>query len=185
MLRPSRCLSTVMISLLACGCASPADEEPLGVASQGLATEGCTLSLHAILREQDATRITGQVQLRIRPAEDGGDPVITYDGALAPAGAKLGYEALEVEILPRVPDQSPTWSDAKKADPGTTLGASNLFGGASVMPSALARALAADPSAFKTVVQVVGTTGGREAEGVLSPRREAPAELRAQPRACF
>lgn len=49
----------------------------------------------------------------------------------------------------------------------------------------MALALVDDPSRFKAVVNVVAASGGREAEGLVGPRRSGPESLRERQRLCF
>ena len=145
----------------------------------------CTLNLHAILREAGSTATVGQVQFRIDPPEEGSaDPSIQYRGVYGPTGG-LTFEVLSVGIVSRIPGQAPTWTDVDKSDPGTTLTSVLQFGRVASMSRAMALALVDQPASFKTVVNVVGATGGREAEGLVEPDRDPPESLRERQRLCF
>ena len=145
----------------------------------------CTLALHAILREAGSTATFGQVQFRVDAPEPGSsDVTVRYGGVFGPTD-DLDFDALSVGLSSRIPGQSPTWSDFDKSDPGTTLASVLRFGRVAPMSQAMALALVDDPTAFKAVVNVIGATGGREAEGVVEPTTRVPESLRERQRVCF
>ncbi len=174
----------------ACGEGSPTQPDALsGVVSSyaeiQAADASCTLKLHAILREAGSTAAVGQVQFRIDPPEPGSDDAIVhYRGVYRPAG-DLSFDVLSVSVVSRVPAQTPTWTDIDKSDPGTTVTSLIQFGRAALMNPDLALALVDAPSSFKAVVNVVGSSGGQEAEGIVEPDRTAPEPLQDHQRLCF
>jgi hypothetical protein len=181
----------ILLGLLVAGCNPTAPTQPDASVGAGsfatveAADARCTLTVHAILREAGSTATVGQVQFRVDPPEaESDDATVQYRGVYGPAGG-LTFEVLSVGILSRLPGQGPTWTDIDKSDPGTTLGSVLEFGRVAPMSHAMAFALVDDPSSFKAVVNVVGASGGREAEGVVEPSRDAPESLRELQRLCF
>ena len=181
----------VLLGMLVAGCGRTSPTQPdasAGAASYTVveaADSSCTLKLHAVLREAESTIAVGQVQFQVDPPEAGsGDATVQYRGVYAPSGG-LTYGVLSVSILSRVPEQTPTWTDYDKSDPGTTFLSALQFGRVASMSQAMALALVDTPSSFKAVVNVVGTTGGKEAEGSVEPSRTAPEPLRERQRLCF
>lgn len=181
----------LLLGVLVVGCDPTATTQPDGFAdarpfsSVAAAPSGCTLAIHAVLREAGSTAAVGQVQFRVDPPEPGSsDATVRYWGVYGPTGGPT-FDVLSVSLVSRVPGQGPAWSDSEKGDPGTTLTAAIAFGRTAPMSQAMALALVDDPSGFKAVVNVVGTTGGREAEGSVEPRRDVPESLRERRRLCF
>ena len=157
----------------------------LSVLSVEAADSPCTLAVHAVLREEGSTAVVGQIQFRVDPPEPGStDPTVEYRGVYGPTGGPT-FGVLGVALVSRVPEQLPTWSDVDKNDPGATLISVARFARVASMSQAMALALVDDPSRFKAVVNVVGSTGGREAEGPVDPERNVPESLRDRQRLCF
>jgi hypothetical protein len=190
-LRPSLAPLPVLLGVLvaACGRTSPtqpdASVDAVSYAVVQAADSSCTLKLHAILSEAGSTAAVGQVQFQIHPPESGSsDATVEYRGVYGPS-AGLVYDVLSVRVLSRIPGQAPTWTDYDKHDPGTTLTSVLQFGRVAQMSQDMALALVDAPSSFKAVVNVVGSTGGQEAEGIVEPSREAAEPLREHQRLCF
>jgi len=183
-------LPVLLAGVLVTGCspAAPTSSRALAGAGSssavGTADSSCALALHAILRETGALRVVGEVQLRVEPGPGGGDAVVSYEGHIGPV-EDLGFTSLSVSVVPRVPGQGPAWTDVDKADPGTTWTSILRFGNVALMSPLLATALVDDPASFKAVVNAVGATGGREAEGVVAPSTDVPESLRERQRLCF
>lgn len=183
-------LIPALLAAVAAGCEATASTTPeTHVDSPSLSMEAaessCTLGLHAILREAGSQVVAGQIQFRIRPPEPGSsDATVEYRGVFGPVD-DLDFDRLSVALVPRVPDQGPTWSHAQKSDPGQTLSSMLHYGGAVPMSQAMALALVDDASRFKAVVNVAGVSGGKEAEGVAAPRTQAPESVRELQRVCF
>jgi len=184
----------VVVGILSVGCgmASPVAPGAAQAGGSGSAMAvaadadgaSCQVVLHAILREAGAVAVAGQIQVRIRPGEAGQDPVLSYSGVFGPTG-DLQYSSLQSSIISRIPDQTPTWTDTQKADPGTTLSEVIRFGQETSIHPELVAALIDNASRFKAIVNVVGSSGGREAEGVVTPERREPESLRERRRLCF
>ena len=180
------------ISSVACGIGSPAAPTLVSAGASSVATNvaadadspSCQIALHAILRDTATSAVLGQVQFRIRPGDVGDDPVLSYFGVLGPAG-DLEYQSLQSSIVARVPDQTPTWTDTQKADPGTPATEIIRFGQATSVSPELVAALIDDASRFKAVVNVVGVSGGQDAEGLVAPEQREPESLRERRRSCF
>jgi hypothetical protein len=128
----------------------------------------------------------GDVQLRIDPPKAGAtDATVKYKGVFGPA-AGLDFEQLQAMRIALVNEAGQsTWTDYEKHDPGTTALAVLQFGRIASMSQATALALVDNAADFTAVVNVVGTTGGKEAEGVVAPTRDAPESLRDRQRICF
>lgn len=181
----------VLLGVLVAGCNPTAPTQPGASAdarpslSVEAADSPCTLTVHAVLRESGATAAVGQIQFRVDPPEPGSsDATVDYRGTYGRIGG-LTFEVLRVALLSRVPEQAPTWSDVYKSDPGTTLTSLVKFGRVASMSQAMAQALVDDPSSFKAIVNVVGATGGKEAEGIVEPNRTVPEPVRERQRVCF
>ena len=177
------------VLIAACNPATPTQPDASGGPGPSAAVLGadsrCTLHIHVILREAGSKAAVGQVQFRVDPPEPGsGEATVEYRGVFGPTGGRT-YAVLGVGLLSRVPGQGPSWSDVDKSDPGTTLTSVVRFGRVAPMSQAMALALIDDPSGFKAVVNAVGATGGREAEGIVEPRRNVPESLRERRRLCF
>jgi hypothetical protein len=179
------------LGLVAAGCnpTAPTEPDPSVAATLALAADAadarCTLALHAILREAGSGAAVGQVQFRVHPPEPGAsDATVDYRGVYVPTEGR-SFGVLSIALQSRVPDQGPTWSDSDKPDPGATLASVAHFSRVAPMSQAMALALVDDASRFKAVVNVRGTTGGREAEGLVEPSRNVPESLRDRQRLCF
>lgn len=179
----------LLLSVFIAGCSPDGPTQPVagaGPSSSVVAADShCTLAIHAVLREAGSTAAVGQVQFRVDPPQPGSsDATVEYRGVYGPNGG-LTYGVLRVDLVSRIPGQAPAWTDSEKSDPGTTLTSLLQFGRVAPMSQAMALALVDDPSGFKAVVNVVGATGGREAEGVVGPRTDVPESLRERQRLCF
>ena len=190
-MRFTPCPLPVLLGVLAVGCSPSGPTEPVASADVmspsvvDAADASCALNVHALLREAGSTAAVGQVQFRIDPPEPGSsDATVQYKGVYGPTGG-LNFDVLSTELVGRVPEQLPTWTDVDKSDLGTTLTSVVEFGRVAPMSQAMALALVDDPSRFKAVVNVVGATGGREAEGIVEPSRDVPEFLRERQRLCF
>lgn len=185
MLRHGTLLVVLGFAVVACGRSSPTAPVPAAPgASTAIGSSPCGLALHAILREAGTARVVGQIQFRIEPAAEGSaDATVSYAGVFAAMG--LDYTTLAASLLPRVPDQAPTWTDVQKSDPGTTLSEVLHFSGFASMSNELVLALVDDPARYKAVVQAEASSGGREAEGLVAPTRNVPETLRDRQRTCF
>lgn len=183
-------LPVLLAGVLVTGCSPAAPTSSRASAGAGSSTAvvtgdpSCTLALHAILREAGSLRVFGELQLRVTPRAGGGDAVASYQGHIGPV-EDLDFTSLSVSVVPRLPGQGPAWTDVDKTDPGTTLTSILQFGNVAPMSPLLATALVDDPASFKAVVNAVGTTGGREAEGTMAPSTDVPESLRERQRLCF
>ncbi|HSH74817.1 MAG TPA: hypothetical protein VLA09_03950 [Longimicrobiales bacterium] len=182
---------SLLLGVLSAGCDAATSTEPDATSGYGTSSvveagdASCTLAVHAILREAGSAVTVGQVQFRVDPPTSGsGDATVQYRGTFGPTDG-LSHEVLSVGLLSRIPGQGPSWTDVDKNDPGNTLSSVLEFGRTASMSGDMALALVDDPSRFKAVVNVVGTTGGREAEGTVEPRTEVPESLRERQRLCF
>jgi hypothetical protein len=180
-----------LLGILALGCGPSAPSAPTAPVAVGAfqtavgADPSCTLALHAVLREAASTAVIGQIQFRIKPPQAGStDAVVQYRGVYNPTNGYT-YALLSAELVPRIPDQGPTWKDVSKGDPDAPLTAVLGFLRTAVMSPELAAALADDPTRYKAVVNVRGTTGGRSAEGTVEPTTDVPESLRERQRSCF
>lgn len=190
-MRFPRSLPLLLLGAFVAGCDSDSPTEaglaPSAVPSMTVYSSeaSCTLAVHAILRESGSVATVGQVQFRISPPDPGAtDANVQYRGIYRPTG-DMDFSAVSVGLVSRVPDQSPTWTDIQKSDPGTPSLSIIEFGRTVSMSQEMALALVDDPSRFKAVVNVVAATGGREAEGLVAPRRRVPESLRDRQRTCF
>lgn len=183
----------ILLAALAAACNPAALTSPALVASgaAGSASDhdqsesSCTVSVHAILHESEIDAVVGQVHFRIHPPEPGSDdPSVEYRGVYGPVGGPV-FGVLEVSLVSRLPDDAPRWSDSNKSDPGTTLASVAHFGRTVPMSQDMALALIDNATNFKAVVNVIGATGGREAEGEVEPETRVPERLRHKERACF
>jgi hypothetical protein len=181
----------VVLVLLLAGCdpVAPTDPGRSTVSAPALAAKAadspCTLALHAILREPGSRAVVGRIQFRIDPPEPGSsDAIARYRGVYGPTDGQA-FGVLTVGLLSRVPDQGPTWTDSDKTDPGATLTSVVHFADIAPMSQVMALALVDDASRFKAIVNVEGTTGGSEAEGLVDPSSNVPESLRERRRLCF
>ena len=181
----------VVLGLVVAGCnpTAPTQPVPSAAAAPALALDvagsACTLALHTTLREAGSAATVGQIQFRIEPPEPGSsDATVEYRGIYNPAGGPT-FAVLEVALRSRLPEQGPVWSDSDKSDPGTTLTSVVRFGRTAPMAREMALALVNDASGFEAIVNVTGVTGGREAEGLVEPRRNVPESVRERQRLCF
>lgn len=182
----------VLLGVLVGGCGSASLIQPDASAGSvsydvvDAADASCTLNLHAILREVGSTVTVGQVQFRVDPPESGsGDAIVQYQGVVGPtSGLDFGQlQSIGIELIDDL-GQS-TWTDFDKHDAGTTALAALQFGHIASMSQATALALVNNASSFKAVVNVVASSGGKEAEGTVAPTRDVPESVRDIQRVCF
>ncbi|NNF14098.1 MAG: hypothetical protein HKN72_12780 [Gemmatimonadetes bacterium] len=188
---PHSVFPTLLLGALVSGCDSPAPTAPGSTLQNGpsfsveAADARCTLSVHAILREAGSVATIGQVQFRIYPPDPGAtDATVRYRGVFGPTSG-LDFHTVSVGLESRVPAQTPTWTDVEKSDPGAPSSSIVKFGRTAPMSQEMAMALVDDASRFKAVINVVAASGGREAEGLVAPRRRVPESVRERQRLCF
>ncbi len=183
--RTSVTASAILCTLLVIGsgCALETTSDDFGASASALASPECVVSLHAIL--EDAGEVVGEIQFRLRPMDDGsGDALISYDGVYVPRDPDFTYSSIGVSVRSRFDDAS-IFDSFVKSETGSPSSSTIQFSQLGVLDGHLAGPLVDAPTNYRGVFNVVSTTGGKEAEGLLEPDRSAPETLRDRQRTCF
>lgn len=190
MRQPSRLL-VLLLSVAVASCGEPPLSGPLDIQLRSdppvpltAAEPGCLFRFHAKLAPEgipDAgpePEIAGQIHFRLEgQGEEDGE--MEYRGGLPfPEIDGSSFERIIVEVVERIPRQTPEWTDHQKSQGGGILGSRLRFGGGAPIDPALAAALARSPSDFLVRVAFEGGQGTASFDGILEPGRGSAGDVR-------